>query len=140
MERPSRRFLPRFNLQLPLRFQPANQSGPEWTGHSTNISMHGAYVVADFAPPVGELVRILIELPEEIGMRAAEYCFTAKIIHLETDRPEMGKVGFGVKFLYYLFADEIESKETGKPQSVRSSTNWKSGYRPRRSVIEMKRV
>jgi len=106
-----RRFLPRFNIHLPLRFQPANKSAPEWTGYSINISMQGAYLTADFAPKIGELVRIWIEIPEVVsGKRPAEYCLTAKIIHQETDRPEIGKIGTGVKFLSYMFADEIERK------------------------------
>ena len=109
MQESQRRFLPRLNMYIPLRFRSANKSDPEWTGHSTNISMHGAYIVTDFAPPISELIRIWIELPPEVsGMQSADYCFTAKIIHIEADGPETGKVGIGVKFLWYVFAKEIE--------------------------------
>jgi hypothetical protein len=109
MQEYQRRFLPRLNRNIPLRFRPASENGPEWTGHSTNISMHGAYLIADFTTSIGELLRIWIEIPQEMsGKQSAEYCFTAKIIHMEADRSETGKVGIGVKFLWYVLAEEIE--------------------------------
>lgn len=80
-------------------------------GHSTNISMHGAYIVADCALTIGEVVLVFIEIPKEVsGKPSAEYCFTARIVHFEPIRMDMGKVGIGVKFLCYVFAEESKRR------------------------------
>jgi hypothetical protein len=65
--------------------------------------MLGAYFSGDVAPDVGELVQVFIEIPEGVsGKPTAEYCFTARVIHVETDRPVAGKIGVGVNFYSYV--------------------------------------
>jgi hypothetical protein len=64
--------------------------------------MLGAYFSADVAPDVGELVQIFIEIPETVsGKQAAQFRFTARVIHVDRDRPVVGKVGIGVNFYSY---------------------------------------
>ena len=64
--------------------------------------MLGAYFSADVAPDVGELVQIFIEIPEKVsGKQTAQVCFTARVIHVDRDRPAVGKVGIGVNFYSY---------------------------------------
>jgi PilZ domain-containing protein len=102
LRQPERRFLPRMNLQIPMRLRPVAKDGPEWTCQTINVSMLGAYFSADVAPNVGELVHVFIEIPEEVsGKPSAHYCFTARVVHVEGDRPEIGKVGVGVNFYSY---------------------------------------
>jgi hypothetical protein len=48
-------------------------------------------------------VQVFIEIPEGVsGKPTAEYCFTARVIHVETDRPVAGKIGVGVNFYSYV--------------------------------------
>jgi PilZ domain len=103
LRQPERRFLTRTSLQIPLRFRPGAKAGPEWTCQTINVSMLGAYFSADVAPDVGELVQVFIEIPEEVsGKPTAQYCFTARVIHAEKDRPVVGKIGVGVNFYSYM--------------------------------------
>ena len=103
MRQPDRRFLPRTNLQLALRFRPVAKAGPEWTCQTINVSMLGAYFSADVAPPLNELVQVFIEIPAEVsGKPTAQYCFTARVVHAEKDQPVAGKTGVGVNFYSYV--------------------------------------
>ena len=64
--------------------------------------MLGAYFCAEVAPDVGELVQVLIELPEKVTRKqTAHYCFTARVVHVEKDRPVSGATGVGVNFYSY---------------------------------------
>lgn len=64
--------------------------------------MLGAYFSAGVAPELGELVQVFIEIPEEVsGKPTTQYCFTARVIHVETDRLVAGKIGVGVNFYSY---------------------------------------
>ena|SRR5579864_7985849 len=102
LPQPERRFRPRISLQIPTQIRPAGKLGPEWTCQTINVSMMGAYFSADVAPHVGELVHVFIEIPKEVsGKPTARYCFTARIIHVETDHPVAGKAGVGVNFYSY---------------------------------------
>jgi hypothetical protein len=106
-----RRFLSRTNLQIPLRFRPAAKAGPEWACQTINVSMLGAYLAADVVPDVGELVKIFIEIPEEVsGKPTAQYCFTARVIHIERDRPVAGKIGVGVNFYSYVRVEKSKQR------------------------------
>lgn len=72
--------------------------------------MLGAYFAADIAPDVGELVQVFIEIPNEVsGKLTAEYCFTARVIHVEKDRPVAGKIGIGVNFYSYVRAKSLKA-------------------------------
>jgi hypothetical protein len=107
-----RRFLPRTSLQIPLRFRPAAKAGPEWTCQTLNVSMLGAYFSADVVPEVGELVQVFIEIPKEVsGKPTAQYCFTARVIHVETDGPVAGKIGVGVNFYSYVRVDKSKQRQ-----------------------------
>ncbi len=73
--------------------------------------MLGAYLAADVVPDVGELVQIFIEIPEEVsGKPTAQYCFTARVIHIERDRPVAGKIGVGVNFYSYVRVEKSKQR------------------------------
>lgn len=64
--------------------------------------MLGAYFSAEVAPEVGDLVQVLIALPEKVtGKQTAHYCFTARVIHVEAGRAVPSKKGVGVNFYSY---------------------------------------
>jgi hypothetical protein len=97
-----RRFLPRINLQIPIRLRQATKATPEHQCETINVSMLGAYFSANIAPKMGDLVQVLIELPEKVTRKqTAHYCFTARVVHVEKDRPVPGKNGVGVNFYSY---------------------------------------
>jgi hypothetical protein len=102
LRQPQRRIVPRTSVQIPLRFRSAAKGGPEWACRTINVSMLGAYFWGDVAPDVGELVQVFIEIPQEVSRKpTAQYCFTARVIHVEMDRPVAGRVGVGVNFYSY---------------------------------------
>jgi Tfp pilus assembly protein PilZ len=64
--------------------------------------MLGAYFSVDVAPKIGQLVQVLIELPEKVtGKQTARYSFTARVVHVEPDRPVSGTNSVGVNFYSY---------------------------------------
>ena len=81
-----------------MRLRHAAKAKPEQACQTINVSMLGAYFSVDVAPNVGELVQVFIAMS---GKPTAQYCFTARIIHVETDQPVAGKVGVGVNFYSY---------------------------------------
>lgn len=102
MRQSERRFLPRVDLQIPMRLRHATKARPEQSCQTINVSMLGAYFSAEIAPGVGDLVQVLIELPGKVtGKQAAHYCFTARVIHVEVGRPVPSKTGVGVNFYSY---------------------------------------
>jgi hypothetical protein len=97
-----RRFLPRVNIEIPMRFRHATEASPEQACQTINVSVLGAYFSVEVAPKVGELVQVWIELPETVtGKQVARYRFTARVIHVEPDRPVPRKNGVGVNFYSY---------------------------------------
>jgi PilZ domain len=97
-----RRFLPRINLQIPMRLRHATKATPEHQCETINVSMLGAYFSVNTTPKIGELVQVLIELPEKVTRKqTAHYCFTGRVVHVEKDRPASGMNGVGVNFYSY---------------------------------------
>ena len=94
-----------------MRVRPVAKAGPDWACQTINVSMLGAYFSADVAPGVGELVQVFIEIPEKVsGKQAAQYCFTARVIHVDRDRPVVGKVGIGVNFYSYVRVEKSKQR------------------------------
>jgi hypothetical protein len=112
LRQPQRRFLPRVNVEIPLRFRSTRKGSTEWVCQTKNVSMHGAYFSADIAPDVGELLQVLIEIPEEVSWKpTAQYCFTARVVHIEADRPVVGKIGVGVNFYSYMRVEKSKQQQ-----------------------------
>jgi hypothetical protein len=86
-----------------MRFRPATKAGTEQACQTINVSVLGAYFSADVAPEVGELVQVFINIPEEVSRKpTAQYCFTARVIHVEKSGPVRGEIGVGVNFYSYV--------------------------------------
>ena len=112
MRQSERRFLPRINLQIPIRLRQATKATPEHQCETINVSMLGAYFSIDVAPKVGQLVQVLIELPKNVtGKQTAHYCFTARVVHVEPDGPAQGKHGVGVNFYSYERLEESKRRK-----------------------------
>lgn len=74
--------------------------------------MLGAYFSAEVAPKVGDLVRVIIELPQKVtGKQTAHYCFTARVIHVEAGRPLSGGNGVGVNFYSYERLEQSKDRD-----------------------------
>jgi len=85
-----------------MRLRHATKATPEHQCETINVSMLGAYFSVNVAPKIGELVQVLIELPEKVTRKqVARYCFTARVVHVEKDRPVSGTNGVGVNFYSY---------------------------------------
>ena len=112
MRQSERRFLPRVNLQIPMRLRHATKASPEQSCQTINVSMLGVYFSAEVPPEVGELVQVLIGLPEKVtGKKTAHYCFTARVVHVEERRPVPSKNGVGVNFYSYERLEESKRLE-----------------------------
>jgi PilZ domain len=85
-----------------MRLRHATKATPEHQCETINVSMLGACFSAEVAPEVGDLVQVLIELPENVTRKqTAHYCFTARVVHVEKDRPVSGTNSVGVNFYSY---------------------------------------
>jgi PilZ domain len=112
LRQPERRFLPRVDLEIPMRLRHATKATPEQACQTINVSVLGAYFSVDVALKVGELVQVLIELPKKVtGKQTAHYCFTARVVHVEPDGPAQGKHGVGVNFYSYERLEESKRRE-----------------------------
>jgi hypothetical protein len=103
MIKSQRRFTPRLNLKVPLRFLPGGTPGkPEHTGESVNLSAQGVFFITDRPPQVRELIYVSFSMPQEItGRPPTEYQYVASVAHRRLINPEEGKYGVGVKLLCY---------------------------------------
>ena len=73
--------------------------------------MLGAYFFTDISPEIGELVEVFIEIPKEVsGKPTAQYRFTARVVHVERDRPVAGKNGVGVNFYSYVRLEKSKQR------------------------------
>jgi hypothetical protein len=109
-----RRFLPRVNIEMPMRLRHATEASPEQACQTINVSMLGAYFSAEVAPKVGDLVQVLIELPKKVtGKQTAHYCFTARVVHVEPDRSVSGTNGVGVNFYSYERLEQSKRRRIG---------------------------
>jgi hypothetical protein len=80
------------------------QNGPdsEQSAAAMNISNHGVYFATDQKLPKGEMIQVHLKMPREVvGDDVAEWCFTGRVVHVESLGVVNDKLGVGVHFLYY---------------------------------------
>ena len=88
-----------------MRLRLAMKASPEQSCQTINVSMLGAYFSAEVAPEVGDLVQVLIALPEKVtGKQTAHYCFTARVVHVEAG-------GVGVNFYSYERLEQSKERD-----------------------------
>ncbi len=98
-----RRFARRLIMKVPLRFRPAQApADPERAADSMNICNHGVYFATDQRLPQGVMIQVHLKMPREVvGDDVTEWCFTGRVVHVESLGATNDKLGVGVQFLYY---------------------------------------
>jgi hypothetical protein len=108
MDKPStvfsrdRRFSQRHNFKTALRVRVWKSGLPEERAESVNISQRGIFFASDLCIAEGEVVEILLKMPEEItGQPTTEWLCTGQVVRLEPADSLKGKFGVGVQFYCY---------------------------------------
>jgi len=106
-----------------------DRAGNDFIGHLADISSEGMMIVAKKAYPEGAILKLRIELPEEIK-GSDQLMVEAKTVWCERDtNPEYNRIGFSFTFTFphhaevltLLFGDD-ENAEDEKPENVSSTT------------------
>lgn len=98
-----RRIARRLKLHIPIRIHdPRTPPGSEEDLKSVNISDQGIYFESSFAFIVGQLVEVLVTMPNRFtGKQRNECCFTGQVTHTKPLCTPLGLSGVGVHFLYF---------------------------------------
>ncbi len=97
-----RRFAERHNLKTALRVRVWKANVPEKRAVSLNLSQRGVFFVTDSSLAKGEIVEILLKMPEEItGEPTTEWRCTGHVVRVEPVDSPKGKLGVGVHFYCY---------------------------------------
>ena len=73
----------RRKLKIPLRLRSWDSSSQERAAESVNISASGALVETDFPLPLGFLIEIYLQLPEEmIGLPQTQWLCKARVVRI----------------------------------------------------------
>lgn len=99
MDSTERRFKPRKEIAIPLRFRIAttNNAGME-AGQTVNVSENGMYFVLDHSLIVGSQLEMFITLPNELtGKGSEEVRCTGRVVHVEPQAGPNGRSGIGVQ-------------------------------------------
>jgi hypothetical protein len=89
----------RFPLEACVVFWWWDESGTyrKTSGRSRNVSVRGAYVMADTCPPVGAAVGLTISMPSSVGLaRASRVEMAGRVLRVDQRLTEMGDCGFAV--------------------------------------------
>jgi len=101
MQTSERRAAPRFRIAIPLRFQVAKSSEPEYAAETLDVSSCGMCMETDAPPRVGAILQVRLRLPEMIiGWRVPEWSITGRVVHVKL-RAALAKYDVGVEFHYY---------------------------------------
>jgi len=110
MQASDRRGAPRFRIGIPLHFQCAKSSEPEFHGETLDISSRGVLMETDAPPKIGAILVVRLRMPEMImGWRAPEWNITCHVVHVEP-AAEPGKYSVGVQFHYYEAATTLRGR------------------------------
>jgi len=97
-----RRFTKRHNLETPLRVRVWKSDVPERRAESLNLSQRGIFFATNLSLDKGEIVEILLKMPEEItGEPPTEWRCTGHVVRVEPVDSSKGKLGVGVHFDCY---------------------------------------
>jgi PilZ domain len=98
-----RRITRRFKLHVPIRIHdPRAPTGSEAEVKAVNISDQGVYFESNLGFIVGQLVEVLVMMPNRFtGKRGNECCFTGQVVHMQPLSTPAGFSGVGVHFLYF---------------------------------------
>ena len=97
-----RRFAERYPIETALRVRLWKADAPEKRAVSLNLSQRGIFFVSDSLVAKGEVLEILLKMPEEItGEPTTEWRCTGHVVRVEPVESPRGKFGVGVHFYCY---------------------------------------
>jgi len=97
-----RRFTERHNVKTALRVRVWKSGLPEERAESVNLSQRGIFFASSLRIAKGEVVEILLKMPEEItGQPTTEWRCTGQVVRVEAADSLEGKFGVGVQFYCY---------------------------------------
>jgi Tfp pilus assembly protein PilZ len=97
-----RRFVKRHNIKTALRVRIWKSDVPEKRAESVNLSQRGIFFATDSLYSPGEVVGILLKMPEEVtGEPTTEWRCTGPVVRIETIDSPKGRYGVGVQFYCY---------------------------------------
>jgi hypothetical protein len=97
-----RRSTHRHSIKTALRVRVWNSALPEHRAESVNVSLRGIYFATKSPLCEGEIVEVLLKMPEEVsGEQATEWRCTGHVVRVEPFDSPRCKVGVGVQFYCY---------------------------------------
>ena len=97
-----RRFSQRHNVATALRIRVWKSGLPEERAESVNLSQRGIFFASNSRIAEGEVVEILLKMPEEItGQPTTEWRCTGQVVRVEAVDSFKGNFGVGVQFYCY---------------------------------------
>jgi hypothetical protein len=114
-----RRFTERHNVKTALRVRVWKSGLPEERAESVNLSQRGIFFASSLRIAEGEVVEILLKMPEEItGQPTTEWRCTGQVVRVEAADSLEGKFGVGVHFYCYE-ASRFEQPSLQTPRPLR---------------------
>lgn len=115
-----RRFSQRHNIKTALRVRVWKSGLPEERAESLNLSQRGIFFASNSCIAEGEVVEILLKMPEEItGQPTTEWRCTGQVVRVERADSYKGKFGVGVQFYCYEASRFEQPDLSHLPRSVR---------------------
>ena len=97
-----RRFAERHRVKTTVRVRVWKSRLPEERTESVNLSQCGIFFLTESRLAEGEIVEILLKMPEEIsGEPTTEWRCTGHVVRVEPAKLPRGKCGIGVHFYCY---------------------------------------
>src|SRR5947209_9988678 len=94
-----RRLAMRHDLKVSLRVRVWKSEVPEQRTESLNLSAKGIFFATNSVLPIGEVVEVLLKMPEEItGEPTTEWLCAGHVVRVEAVDSPRGKLGVGVQF------------------------------------------
>lgn len=112
-----RRSSRRHNIKTSLRIRVWRSGLPEERAESVNLSQRGIFFLADRRLAEGEIIEVLLKMPEEVtGQPTTEWRCTGHIVRTEHVESPRDKFGIGVRFYCY------EASRFEQPRILQSLT------------------
>ncbi len=117
-----RRSSHRHSVRTALRIRVWNSGLPEHRAESVNVSMRGIYFATKSSLCEGEIVEVLLKMPEEVsGEQTTEWRCTGHVVRVEPFDSPKGKLGVGVQFYCY-----EASRPEQTPLPLGAGASWRA--------------
>jgi PilZ domain len=109
-------------VKTAIRVRVWNSDLPEHRAESVNVSLRGIYFATKHPLCEGEIVEVLLKMPEEVsGEQATEWRCTGHVVRIERPDSPKGKLGVGVQFYCY-----EASRPEQRPLSLGAGPSWRT--------------